>query len=665
MNFRNIQIVVLENGSENCSYISNVLVGQKIPGIQLENCNSMEKLSLLDESYEFNILLVDTSFQISVSDFEKLVAYFSQKVPVVLLVENDDDSIALKGIAKGAIDFLEKDSFDNSQFMETISKAMKKHQVSSDLKNAIIEYRKNEQRMINIILDNADGILIIDENKIIKFINPSACSLLSKSNDELLGTTFEYEASVDQRTEIVLFSRNGSKRTLEIVGVETIWENRNALLISMRDISEHKKKEEGLKNALANLEYALASEKVLLEELNRRNLDLVELSIKDGLTGLYNHRFIQEKIDHEFKRAKRYGTRLSCMLIDIDHFKRINDTYGHQFGDLVLRELSAILRMNIREVDLCGRYGGEEFMILTAQESERALLHANKVSKAIENHNFENDDNSIHVTVSIGISEYSPELDTKQELIERADIALYKAKEDGRNLIRVWKKDVRKNHENLDESGITTLKDQVNDLSEKARIAYVESMYALLKAVDAKDHYTLNHSENVAKYAVMIGKELNIEDSQLTVIKNAALLHDIGKVGIDEEVLVKTSPLSDHEFNLLKMHSTIGVTILKDVHFLEREIPLILHHHERYDGSGYPQSLKGKEIPLGALILGIADAFDAMTTSRVYQEKMSLESAVNELKKGMGKQFSPEIVNALVKLIEEKGENIFSEKVEL
>lgn len=665
MNFRNIQIIILENGSDNCSYISNTLVGLKKPGIRMENCNSMEKLSALSENMEFDVLLVDTSFHISNKDFEKLVSYFSPKVPVVILADHDEDAIALKGISKGALGFLEKGKFNSSDLMNALNDALEKHRVSSDLKNAILEYRKNEERMVNLIIDNADGMIIVDMNKIIRFANPSACNLLSKTNDELLGTAFNYDIGAESRSEIVLFSRNGNKCTLEIVGVDTVWEGKKSLLISMRDISEHKKKEEGLKNALANLEYALASEKVLLEELNRRNLDLVELSIKDGLTGLYNHRFIQEKIDHEFKRAKRYGTKLSCMLIDIDHFKRINDTYGHQFGDLVLRELSAILRMNIREVDLCGRYGGEEFMILTAQESEKALLHANKVSKAIENHKFENEENSIHVTVSIGICEYSPELDSKQDLIERSDIALYKAKEDGRNLIRVWKKDVKGKHENLDESGISVLKDQVNDLSEKARSAYVESMYALLKAVDAKDHYTLNHSENVARYAVMIGQKLNIDDSQLTVIKNAALLHDIGKVGIDEEVLVKTTPLTDHEFNLLKMHSTIGVTILKDVHFLEREIPLILHHHERYDGSGYPQSLKGKEIPLGALILGMSDAFDAMTTSRVFKEKLSLSSATEEIKKGKGKQFSPEIVDAFIELIEEKGEAIFSEKVEL
>ena len=424
----------------------------------------------------------------------------------------------------------------------------------------------------------------------------------------------------------------------------------------MRDISTHKKTEAGLKSALANLEYALASEKVLLEELHKRNRDLVELSIKDGLTGLYNHRFIQEKIDHEFKRAKRYGTALSCMLIDIDHFKRINDTYGHQFGDLVLRELSSILKMNTREIDICGRYGGEEFMIVSPQDAQKAFMHADKISKAVENHLFENEIASTHVTISIGISEFVKTIETKQELIERSDIALYQSKNEGRNLIRVWKKAKSSEIDNLDTKGIDSLKTEMNILTSKARSAYIESTSALLKAIDAKDHYTLSHSKNVAFYSVEIAKEMGFSDEQLEVIGNAGLLHDIGKIGIDKSILTKSGEISDVEFDLLKMHSTIGAEILKDVSFLEREIPIIEHHHEWFNGHGYPQGLKGKEIPIGALILSVADSFDAMTTSRIFQKKRSFSEAIKEIENGSGSQYSSEVVHAFLKIAKKEGE---------
>jgi diguanylate cyclase (GGDEF)-like protein len=206
-----------------------------------------------------------------------------------------------------------------------------------------------------------------------------------------------------------------------------------------KEIIELKQTEQRLAAVLSDLKLALASEKVLLDELDKKNKELTELSITDGLTGLYNHRFLQERLEFEFKRAKRYGGNLSCMMIDIDHFKLLNDTYGHQCGDFVLLELSNLLRMQSREVDICGRYGGEEFLILTNVALEYAAQFAGKLSTAISCHNFALEDKSLHVTVSIGIADFRPGMKDRHELIEKADLAMYQAKQDGRNLIRIWK----------------------------------------------------------------------------------------------------------------------------------------------------------------------------------------------------------------------------------
>jgi len=403
---------------------------------------------------------------------------------------------------------------------------------------------------------------------------------------------------------------------------------------------------------LTDLRFALASEKVLMEELDRKNKELVELSITDGLTGLYNHRFIQERFDFEFKRAMRYRSSLACMLIDIDHFKSVNDAYGHQFGDYVLMEIANILRSNSREVDICGRYGGEEFMAITNQTGDDAMRFAAKLHSAIEKFDFSHDGHTVHVTVSIGVADFKDGLKKKQELIERADTALYWAKRDGRNIIRQWKEMETEELHSLDHMGIEGLRGELVRLSNEMRATYMESANALVRAIDAKDHYTKEHSKNVSYYAVKLAIALGLSDKEAEIIKYAGLLHDIGKIGIAQDVLLKKAKLTDEEFDILKKHPVIGSNILRDVKFLEKEVPIILHHHERWDGKGYPHGLRSREVPYGARIMGVVDAFDAMTTDRVYRPRLSLPDAIAELNRGSSSQFDPEIVDAFIKLLQ-------------
>jgi diguanylate cyclase (GGDEF)-like protein/PAS domain S-box-containing protein/putative nucleotidyltransferase with HDIG domain len=419
---------------------------------------------------------------------------------------------------------------------------------------------------------------------------------------------------------------------------------------SQTDITERKEAENELKKSLDDLKFALASEKLLMEELDRKNKELVELAITDGLTGMYNHRFLQERLDYEFKRVRRYGGLLSCMIIDIDHFKLINDTYGHQVGDHVLRQIAGIMKQKSREIDICGRYGGEEFMIITNLQMDNALRYATKLHSTIENTSFTYNGKNIHVTVSIGIAEYNSDIKTKQELIERADSAMYQAKMDGRNLIRIWK-DIDATDENsVDRYGIQELKGKFQDLSNQMRYIYMESTNALIKAVDAKDPFAKEHSQNVAAYSAEMAKLLHLSEADVEVIYYAGLLHDIGKIGIRDDIIIKHEELTSKEYELLRRHPEVGVNILRDIRFLEKEIPIILHHHERFDGKGYPHGLQGREIPLGARILAVADAFDAMTEGRSYQNKVPWKKAVEEIKKGSGTQFAPEIVDAFIKL---------------
>jgi len=717
--------------------------------------------------------------------FEKIKSS-GNRAPLILIAENYNQQDASVLIGKGAQDILIKNQIDTHLLMQSIHYAIQRSSMYRQLESQVKEFQIGEARLLNVVLHNADGIVVVDNSGIVRFVNPAAEVLFDCSAQSMIGKPFAYSRDAISENEFVLERGPGKKAVIEIRAVRTDWEGLEAVLYSLRDITLRKKaekilreseeryalairgSEEGvwdwdlnnniiyygqqwkemlgfgdeeitespdewlgrihtddsgrvnellelhlsgesdifeceyriqhknggwlwvlsrgkalrtsqgkayrlagsqyditnrknaeveLKKALNDLQFALASEKVLMEELDRKNRELIELSITDGLTRLYNHRFLQERFDFELKRVKRYGGYLSCMMIDIDHFKKLNDTYGHQFGDEVLHGVSQIIKNNSREVDICGRYGGEEFMLITNQRIENSLKHASKIHEAIEKAEFPFQDSIVHVTVSIGLAEYKSDIKTKQELIDQADEAMYEAKEGGRNLVRIWKEKDDDDVVRLDKLGIASLKNKFISLSQDMRAVYMESTNALVKAVEAKDPFTQHHASNVAKYAVELAHVMKLPEVEIEVIRYAALLHDIGKIGVDQEILTKTDPLTDEEFTLLKKHPVIGVNILKDVKFLEKEIPIILHHHERIDGKGYPHGLKEREIPQGASILAVCDAFDAMTAGRTYRDKISVDAALVELEKGKGTQFAPTIVDTFISLHRNRNRN--------
>ncbi|MBN1760149.1 MAG: diguanylate cyclase [Chitinispirillaceae bacterium] len=429
--------------------------------------------------------------------------------------------------------------------------------------------------------------------------------------------------------------RNGAGEAVRIVGLLT-------------DINEQKQNELRLHAQLDEMRFALASEKVLMEELDRKNRELTELSITDGLTGLYNHRFLQQRFDFEYKRTRRYGGELCCLLMDIDHFKKINDTYGHQFGDYVLKRIAAIIKSNSREVDICGRYGGEEFLIIANLTRKNAIKFALKLHDAIEAELFEHPSAMVKATVSIGIAECTNEVKTRQELIERADRAMYQAKKDGRNLVRVWK-DVITTASGAEQYGVEELREKFRGLSVQMQSAYIEATDALVKAVEAKDSSAHEHSGNVARYAVAIAREMRLPAEQIEVIKFGAILHDIGKISIPDSILQKEGALTARERRIVQQHPEVGVSILRDIRFLEKELPIVLSHHERFDGKGYPHGLSSYEIPLGARIVAVVDAFDRMVHARAADRVLTEKKAAMQLVREKGKRFSPEIVDAFLK----------------
>jgi diguanylate cyclase (GGDEF)-like protein len=367
----------------------------------------------------------------------------------------------------------------------------------------------------------------------------------------------------------------------------------------------------------------------------------------DELTGLYNHRSFHERMEQEIARGSRFGGTFSLIILDLDLFKAYNDIYGHLAGDQVLRKVGRYLENSVRSIDLAFRYGGEEFaVILPEARLDDAYKIAERIRKTIES---KTSSRAMPITASLGVGNWPNDGVMKEEVIGLADAALYRAKQTGRNRTNL-SSDVLKPETSL--IGV--------ELESKPRALSI--IYALAATVDAKDSYTYGHSRKVSEYAVAVSEKLKIAQDKVNNIRAASLLHDIGKVGVPDSILNKKEPLTDEEWKPIRGHPKLGVEILRHVIDLANCLPAILHHHEHYDGSGYPAGLKGEQIPIEARVLSVADAYDAMTSPRPYREQLSMEDAIKELRRCAGKQFDSEIVELFCSVIEPaKHKNIEAE----
>lgn len=384
---------------------------------------------------------------------------------------------------------------------------------------------------------------------------------------------------------------------------------------------------------------------------NARLYQKVEyMAITDGLTGLFNHRHFHDVLEQEVYRSEKLQRPVSVMIIDVDDFKAINDRFGHLAGDQVLRELADVIRGGLRSSDLVARYGGEEFGVILPGADERSAREvAEKLRHRVAQRSFDVAGHQLGVTLSVGVASYPVTARNKDELIRCADQAAYYAKESGKNQVCSFL-DIKDLAGPL--AGEETPSPEGATPQALGRM-HLDTIRALSYMVDAKDHYTYGHSTRVEKYAVEIGRRLGLGTEELQVLQRAALLHDIGKMGISEHILRKENRLTPTEMEIIRHHPAVGAQILGRIGFLQELIPTVYHHHEWFDGSGYPAGLKGEEIPLGARIIAVADAFEAMTAYRHYRGPRSFQEAIADLKKGAGTQFDPRIVDIFVDMVKQ------------
>ncbi|WP_429879143.1 diguanylate cyclase [Geobacillus stearothermophilus] len=369
----------------------------------------------------------------------------------------------------------------------------------------------------------------------------------------------------------------------------------------------------------------------ILSIVFRKFLELYQLvsnrANKDHLTGLYNHGFFKETLKEQFSDCKLLKQPLTLAFLDLDDFKKYNDRNGHLQGDKLLAFFGARLKKEVEGTNFTvARYGGEEFAILmpnTTKEDAYAFL--NRLRKEVNDTYFDGVEHIPYrcLSFSCGIAEMEKDMHESDELIHRADQALYYAKAQGKNNVQLYDK----HNMCLDE------------------IKFKQDLEALEQQVKfflSKDVYTYRHSKRVFKYALEFGSRLDeLTDHERQTLILGALIHDIGKIEVPRDILNKRGKLEKHEWEIIKKHVTWGREIVAAEKRFDDLLPLVELHHERYDGKGYPYGLKGEEIPKLARILCIIDSFDAMTTERPYQPTKTFEEALEEIERCAGTQFDP------------------------
>ncbi len=362
--------------------------------------------------------------------------------------------------------------------------------------------------------------------------------------------------------------------------------------------------------------------------INRQTDQLVEATRRDPLTDTPNHGTLVAALAATIETARTTKEPIAVALLDIDNFRLLNDTHGHAAGDQAILTLSALLRVEFPAGAILGRYGPDEFLVIEPSVEVAVLEQAiERLRLALAERALQfGESESLPVTISAGICAYPEHASSVTDLLSAATITLQEAKSSGGDAIRV--------------AG--------SNLEIPVETRTFDVYQGLVMAVDGRDRYTKRHSEDVARYAVYLGQRLGLEPDLVATIRVAGLLHDVGKIGVPDGILRKPARLTDDEFAVMKQHVALGDLIVRDLPDCDLIRAGIRHHHERWDGGGYPDGLAGDEIPLVARIVAVADAFSAMTTTRPYRKALDVDEALRRLEEAAGSQLESRLVAVFV-----------------
>ncbi len=505
----------------------------------------------------------------------------------------------------------------------------------------------------------AEGLLVLDENERIVLANRAFATTLNVSTDDLVNQpagslswapfdsgaelSFPWTLAVHQsvpQTEIML--------RLEMPDCDSRIFSVNAAplggdgaprgaLATFRDVTHIEKHRTELETMLSMLRSSR-------DEIERKNSELEILATQDALTGCLNRREFFKRFDQCWNQAKSLDQPLACIMIDNDHFKSVNDNYGHHIGDEVLRRVSRVIRQRHQDQGLVCRYGGEEFcVVLPGLTLEQAMAEAELTRLAISEIAFEQPAD-LCLTASLGVSELRFGALNPQELINEADVCLYAAKRQGRNCVVQF--DPEANYEQGEEAGSNTRADNRIDIPYQA-------VTALVSTLSYRDTKTAEHSRRVADLAVRAAKGL-LSKRDTYLLEIASLLHDIGKVGVPDHILLKPEKLTSDEWEVMSRHDRVGVEIVAGAFACPQLTEIIATRHAHFGGGGrHPHLPSGENIPVCARLIAIADSYDSMVSERAYRKAKTHEEAIAELRRCADSQFDPELVEHFIGKISE------------
>ncbi len=527
--------------------------------------------------------------------------------------------------------------------------------------------RRSEKRFRSLVQNASEVVMILDRNGIALYVSPVVrrvwgCtpeSLLTQPAEDLIApedveaVRLAFQQSCDRSgktfcVEARVHQKNGSLRRCDLAMVNLLHEPEVCgIVVTFRDITELRQGAEELRlskelleqrvkertadlaSANADLKTEIRERQVLEAEREQLLREALERADLDPLTGLLNHRAFHKRFQEEADRAQRQSSPLGIAVLDLDNFKFFNDAYGHLVGDDVLRVVSALLQKCCRSYDTLARFGGDEFAFLmpgTSMAEVPRLAERLRSELASAEYFPPGSTTAIPLSLSIGIAVFPDDETGRLAALELADSRLLRAKT------------------GADEADHT--EQFRKDLTDS--VAGFSMLDALVTAVNNKDRYTRRHSEDVMRYCIQIAQEMEMDAVLQHDLATAALLHDVGKIGIPDFVLRKPSSLTEEEIEIIKHHPVMGAVIVAAVPGLERTLEAVRHHHERWDGGGYPDGLAGLDIPLFARLMAVADSYSAMTTDRPYRKGHVEASSLALLSEGAGTQWDPACVTAFL-----------------
>ncbi len=389
-----------------------------------------------------------------------------------------------------------------------------------------------------------------------------------------------------------------------------------------------------------------------------------EQAITDGLTGLHNRRYFEEEAQKETLRSIRQNQKYTVIGLDLDHLKRINDTFGHSCGDVAIKTVADVIKKNARSIDIAARMGGEEFnILLPGVDYKGGMIAAERIRKAIEEVEIEVIGN---ITASIGVATFGEHSDNLTELLEITDYAMYTSKKNGRNrvtladsrLLNSWQdvaiKSLRSILKNKKFFVDNSKYEEMQSLLEENSSIEKESLFALsdLLSVAYNPNYKKGSSKNKIMLANLLAKRFELSKEDVDNLKVAILLYDIGNLMMPKELLQKRTPLTNEEMDVIKRHPVIAAReILQPISIIKDVIPIIENHHEYWDGSGYPNNVSGQEIPVCSQIVLIIDAYFALIEQRPYRQAMTKEEAIETIKSEIGKKWNSKLATEFIAIL--------------